>query len=84
MGGPAATASTTSPADNRNQDELKERLRSLGYATGITGLWHLGTPDAVSPKRDLKKVDDLTPRSARSPVHTEPRYTTLTCVPCVL
>ena len=54
---PPAVSYDTAPRPSRHAT-VGHRLQSLGYATGIAGLWHLGLPEPVSPRRDLRKVEE--------------------------
>lgn len=37
---------------------LGHKLSSLGYATGLVGLWHLGLPEQVSKSKDLARLEE--------------------------
>lgn len=50
----------TAPRASRHPT-LATRLSSLGYYTGLVGLWHLGTPTPVTRKRERARVEDTPP-----------------------
>lgn len=41
---------------HRRHRTLAHRLKDLGYTTGMAGLWHLGTPELSSAKKDLDRL----------------------------
>ena len=74
---PPAVSYDTAPRPSRHLT-LAHRLKGMGYSTGMVGLWHLGLPEPVSAKRDLKKVDE-TPASKIATAAGGKVQMTITC-----
>jgi len=52
---PPAVAYDTRLRQTRHRT-VAHRLREVGYRTGVAGLWHLGTPEPVSSKREQERL----------------------------
>jgi len=57
---PSSVSYDSYPRPSRHRT-LGHRLKEVGYATGMVGLWHLGSPEPVSSKKDLKRVLETEP-----------------------